>query len=662
MCGISGILGKNPSLEKMETILMVMRHRGPEGTFYARLHSKNQTQALLGFLSLAFTDLAGGAQPMFNETKTIAAVCNGEFYDYREIREDLKKKGHQFFTQSDSEIAIHLYEEYGMEMFSHLNGEFAFAIYDSNLDLLIMARDRFGVKPLFYSVTNSEFIFASECKSILAIQDQRELNPLYFNATGFGSVESSVTPFLGIQSVRPGHVATWNGKEFTQWAYWKPDFTTTELSYEDAQRKLKELVLRGIQRRIDTNIPIATTLSGGLDSTIVTGLVKKHFGKNIKSFTLGYEDLQFSESPIAKMTADTFGVSLERVEVKNRDLIEHFLHSHYHSESIIKDFSGAARFMLNKAIKDSKHKAVLSGEGPDELMGGYAYFKLAQIWNNMLKGGEDEQIAKLALEQFFIDEKKSEGMLWNKEPNWRKYKDILGSPLLIAGALTKGQKFRKHILNKDLNNKLAGHSLWDSFDSEFNIQYLKSLTSFNKTRIISKSFFANYIAPTLGDRSEMANSLEGRAPFLDLEVINFAYTLPTEYCFFPKTFQGKRIVYDAFSEVIPAHFATIKKQPFRAPTSRSLLKTSDGKALYQTLLSNSAIKDAGIFNPRLLAVLKLAWKVAREDNSRFRKLDMDIGYFMSVQSLHHVFIEKFHDHVDLSPLEHKMVERIWNFK
>lgn len=662
MCGISGILGKNPSLEKMETILKVMRHRGPEGTFYARLHSKNQTQALLGFLSLAFTDLAGGAQPMFNENKTIAAVCNGEFYDYREIREDLKNKGHQFFTQSDSEIAIHLYEEYGMEMFSHLNGEFAFAIYDSNLDLLIMARDRFGVKPLFYSVTNSEFIFASECKSILAIQDKREINPLYFNATGFGSVESSVTPFLGIQSVRPGHVATWNGKEFTQWAYWKPNFTSSEMSYEEAQKKLKELVLKGIARRIDTSIPIATTLSGGLDSTIVTGLVKKHFGKNIKSFTLGYEDLQFSESPIAKMTADSFGIDLQRVEVKNGDLIERFLHSHYHSESIIKDFSGAARFMLNKAIKDSKHKAVLSGEGPDELMGGYAYFKLAQIWNSMLKGGEEEQMAKLALEQFFIDEKKSEGMLWNKEPNWRKYKDILGSPLLIAGALTKGQKFRKHILNKDLNKKLAGHSLWDSFDSEFNIQYLKSLTSFNKTRVMSKSFFANYIAPTLGDRSEMANSLEGRAPFLDLDVINFAYTLPTEYCFSPKTFQGKRIVYDAFSEVIPAHFATIKKQPFRAPTSRSLLKTQDGKDLYQTLLSNSAIKNAGIFNPRLLAVLKLAWKVAREDNSRFRKLDMDIGYFMSVQSLHHVFIDQFSKHIDLSPLEHKMVERVWNFK
>lgn len=662
MCGISGIIGKNPSLEKMETILKVMRHRGPEGTFYAKLAAKNNNQAILGFLSLAFTDLAGGAQPMFNEDKTIAAVCNGEFYDYEQIREDLRKLGHKFFTKSDSEIAIHLYEEYGMEMFSHLNGEFAFAIYDSNKDQLLMARDRFGVKPLFYTIDNNEFTFASECKSILAIQKNRQINPLYFNATGFGSVESSVTPFLGINSVRPGHVAVWNGKDFTQWPYWKPNFSKCEMNYEEAQKKLKELVLRGIDRRVNTSIPIATTLSGGLDSTIVNGLVKKHFGKNLTAFTLGYEDAQFSESPIAKMTADHFGIKLQRVEVKNTDLIEQFCHSHFHSESIIKDFSGSARFMLNKAIKDSGHKAVLSGEGPDELMGGYAYFKLAQIWNNMLAGGDKEQIANRAYQQFLIDEKKSEGLLWQRDLNWRKYVDRLGSPLLISAALSKGDKFRKHIISKSLKRELAGKSLWDSFETEFGIDYLKSLSAFNKTRIISKSFFANYIAPTLGDRSEMANSLEGRAPFLDLEVINFAYTLPTEFCFSPQTFQGKRIVSDAFNDVIPAHFASITKQPFRAPTTASLLKSPGGKELYQKLFSRQVIRNSGIFNPRALSLVKFAWKMAPKNSSKFRKLDMDIGYFMSVQALHHIFINKFHDYINLDPLEYPMIERKWDFK
>lgn len=662
MCGIAGIISENPNLEQMDKMLKIMRYRGPEGTFYARLNSNQKENALFGFLSLAFTDLAGGAQPMFNDNRDIFAVCNGEFYDYKQIKEDLCKKGHNFYTKSDSEISVHLYQEYGMDMFKHLNGEFAFAIYDSTRNKTIMARDRFGVKPLFYTINDGTLTFASECKALLALQNKREINHKYFNASGFASVENTITPFKNIHAVRPGHVAIWDGSEFTQKPYWQPEFNqTTDLSYDDAQKKMRELVLNGIQRRVDTNVAMATTLSGGLDSTIIAGLTQKEFGKDLTSFTLGYDDQKFSESPIAKLTADHFGVKLERIELSSEQLIERYYKSHWHSESITKDFSGAARQLLNQGIKDSNHKAVLSGEGPDELMGGYAYFRLSHIWDQMLAGGEKEITAKKAYEQFKIDEKKSEGLLWNKSNDWRKYKDTLGSPIYSSAFIPKAQKIRKHILSKNFVNKLQGTSLWDSYETEFGIDKLKSLSTFNKSRLISRSFFSSYIAPTLGDRSEMSACLEGRAPFLDLDVINFSYSLPVDYCLNPKTYQGKRIMYDAFSDIIPEHFSNIKKQPFRAPTTQSILKADGGRELYQDLISRKALKSSGIFNANTIGMIKLAWKIAPEDSSSFRQRDMDIGYFMSVQTLNHLFIDNFDKYADFSDLKYPMVEREWNF-
>lgn len=210
-------------------------------------------------------------------------------------------------------------------------------------------------------------------------------------------------------------------------------------------------------------------------------------------------------------------------------------------------------------------------------------------------------------------------------------------------------------------NKIGKHRLWESVDSEFNIDYLKQQTSFNKSRLISRSYFSNFIAPTLGDRMEMASCLEGRAPLLDRDVLNFCYSLPEEYCFREDTYQGKKIMYDAFADIIPEHFAKIGKQPFRSPTNQSILKAEGGAQLYSELISRNALKKSGIFNPNTLGAIKLAWKLVPKSGATFRRIDMNMGYFMSVQALHHVFVENFNQFIDLNSLQYPMIERKWDF-
>src|SRR4051812_6935148 len=272
MCGISAVHrldGSVPETSDIRRMCSAIEHRGPDGAGFARMAGGS---VLLGHTRLSIIDLESGAQPLFNEDGTIGITFNGEIYDYQAHRERLLAAGHHFKTRSDTEVLVHLYEEHGMDFLDMLNGEFALVIYDSRQRRLVAARDRMGVKPLFYSVQGQELLIASEAKSILALpRVPRELSADYLMGSHLGAFPAGVSPFEGIRSLRPGHafVATRHGVG-PEVAYWKPSFQVDEtMSFEDAKGRVRELFVAAVKRRMVADVPVGTYLSGGLDSSLV---------------------------------------------------------------------------------------------------------------------------------------------------------------------------------------------------------------------------------------------------------------------------------------------------------------------------------------------------------------------------------------------------------
>jgi len=657
MCGIVGILG-HPEVSDVDRMLRAIRHRGPEGSFYARIP---EAGVLFGFLRLGFTDIISGHQPLFNEDGSMMAVVNGEFYDHEAIREELIRQGHRFSTKSDSELVPHLLEQVGLNLFERLNGEFAFAVWDNREKALILARDRFGIKPLFYAQDPKRgLVFASECKAILALPGfERAIDPLYFSGTGFGSVETRQTAFKGIYSVRPGHYLIYKNGEFSEKAYWTPPLEQAPdvLSYEDARRELRSRLERAVQRRLQAEVPVGVTLSGGLDSCTVAGLASRLSGRKIPAFNVGFVGSEYDESEAAAQIADFHGLDLHKVRLQPNDLVTNFLPATFHTETVGKDLSSAARMLLAQNVRSLGYKAVMSGEGADELFGGYSYFKLEQIWRKTLEGGETERQANDRWQRFMKDEARNEGVLWSRGLPWRKHVAALGAPMHYSVRLAENEGMKKWLLSKAVREAQKGATLWTAVDTEFGIDRLKSLSPFNMARLISRGVFNSYIAPTLGDRMEMSHSLEGRAPFLDSEVLDLAYRLPESFCLDWEGFQEKKLVYDTFSDLVPPALRGTRKHPFSSPRLKESLGTPDGKELFNVLLSTQAIADAGLFAPGFARLLKFAWKIVPSRTLAGTRLDLAIGYMMSLQALHHVFVRELDAYADFSELPHPLTER-----
>ncbi len=657
MCGIVGVIGQ-PEVSDIDRMLRAIRYRGPEGAFYARMPNSG---TMFGFLRLGFTDIVSGHQPLFNEDGSMMAVVNGEFYDHEEIRQELIGKGHRFATKSDSELVPHLFEQVGLDLFERLNGEFAFAVWDNREQALILARDRFGIKPLFYAQDPKRgFVFASECKAILALPGfERAIDPLYFSGTGFGSVETSRTAFKGIASVRPGHVLVFKNGQITEKPYWVPavDRAPDRMPYEEARRELRARLERAVKRRLQAEVPVGVTLSGGLDSCTVAGLAARMSDRKVPAFNVGFEGSEFDESDAASEIAAFHGLELNKVRLKPNDLVTNYTRAIFHTETVGKDLSSSARMLLAKNVRSLGYKAVMSGEGADELFGGYSYFKLEQIWRKSLEGGEVERQANDRWQRFMIEEARNEGVLWSRGLAWRKHVAALGAPMHYSVRLAENESMKRWLLSKSVRLAQKGATLWDSVDTEFGVERLKALTPFNMARVISRGVFNSYIAPTLGDRMEMSHSLEGRAPFLDTEVLDLAYRMPEDYCLDWEGFKEKRLVHDAFSDLVPDSLKNVRKHPFSSPRWKECLASSDGKALYDTLLSPQAIADAGIFAPGFTRLLKFAWKVVPANTLAGTRLDLALGYLMSLQGLHHVFVRELDSYADFSPLPHGLTER-----
>ena len=645
MCGIAGIWGLNgsiPSKNEMVKMLAVQGHRGPEGAAFTKM---DENRLLLGFLKLGFTDNMHGMQPLFNEDGNIAIVYNGEIYDYKPLRQDLIAKGHRFYTHSDSEVLIHLYEEYGIDFLHHLNGEFAFALYDHHKRQLVMARDPFGVNPLCYAYHNGQFLFSSEAKGILATAGfPRSINKDYLTSVGLGIPNTENTLFNNITNLKPGHCAILSADGKKVFQYWKPDFSKTTDSYEDARWKVKDLLTQSVRRRLEGNPPIALALSSGLDSTIVAAVVRS-LGHTPTTFSMGFKGRDFNEAHVAASTARFLNMPHHTEEITHESLLKSFMKSLWHTENVTNSLSNTGRLLTNNAIRQQGFKAVMGGESSDELFGGYPFFSLEYYWE---KQQEYNSMDKQILRTFKQREKLSKRIFWDGNKNTKQLNPYHTAHVAFFRAV-RAKKLATLIWSADVLNGATKTAL-QSFIEEVPPSSLAQLDVFDKSRMISRSVASTFVFPGLGDRLEMGHSLEGRVPFLDSDLIKYVYTLPAEYFLDQKQLTGKRILKDALKSLLPPGFAAPPKHTFMSPKFKELYNLKEGRDLFDVYLSAGEVKKRGLLNTKNHFLTQALWKTSLVGGSYGLFLDSLIGLKLSVQLLHELFVVRH-------PLEEVNLER-----
>ena len=384
MCGIAGII----SLEEKKTItpdqisrmVSAIQHRGPDGVgIYV------DDWAGLGHARLSIIDPAGGAQPIHNENGTLWIVYNGEVFNYPELRQDLIKKGHRFTTDTDTEVVLHLYEEKGQACLRDLNGQFAMAIWDSRARELFLARDRMGILPLHYTINNGRFLFGSELKAIFADEGvPREMDLIALDQifTVWTTLPGR-TAFKGIQELPPGHFLRLSPGTIKIERYWELPFSPPgeqrNDSFDEVCQELRDLILDAVRIRLRADVPVGCYLSGGLDSSGITTLVKKNFNHELRTFGIRFEEPEFDEGEYQRYMASYLGTDHTELIATNDEISKVFSEVLRHCEKPILRTSPAPLHLLSRTVRDNGYKVVLTGEGADEIFGGYNIFREAKV-------------------------------------------------------------------------------------------------------------------------------------------------------------------------------------------------------------------------------------------------------------------------------------------
>ena len=640
MCGINAIFKYNQKQVDLNDITLMssaIQHRGPDEAGYALL---NDGSLGFGHVRLSIIDLKTGQQPMFNDDGTIGLIFNGEIYDHKALREDLQVRGHHFKTTSDSEVIIRLYEEYDLNFFEKLNGEFAFIIWDQNKRRLLAVKDRMGIKPLFFYRSHDEIIFSSEAKGIFALpRVPRQISKEYLTGPAWGVFPKSFSTFESIESLKPGHFLIVNQNESpVEKEYWRLNYTPDcNLTFEDAQEKLRNLLAQAVKRRMVADVEVGVYLSGGLDSTLICALMAQN-GQKFKAFNMGFTGSVYDEASLAQKIANHYGVQFETIDCSMELMAENYLKTIYHSELVLFNPGPIAKIILSHLVRSQNHKACLTGEGSDEIFGGYPYYKLEKIRQLMLGGGEEARLAEDLWKKFKIIDERSEGVLWDGKKYWKGVEPLFDFPSFHHARAHDADKYIDQAFNPEL--KLGEDNKPGTlFDKTYGINEIKNLNSFNITRSTSMNKLSGYLIPAYCDRMEMANSVECRTPFLDRDMLNFAGTLLPKYCLNVRELKEKFLLREAFKDVVPSFMKTAHKHPFMSPNWYTFSKVSAGKTIVDEFLSRRKIKSVGIFNPAFVRNARLLWKILPQRTLLFKRVDILIGQILGIQTLHHLFVE-----------------------
>ena len=593
MCGIAGFTGGG-NRSDLENMIAAIKHRGPDNTGVFFVGDVGLAHARLSVIDLS----ERGHQPMFNDDKTIGIVFNGEIYNFKELRNELIKLGYKFKSDTDTEVIIYLYEEFGESCFERLNGMFAIGLYDFRLGKLILARDKMGKKPLYWAIFGGTLMFASELRAIMEHRIfKKELNLDALNK--YLTYEYVPTPhsiFKNVYKLEPANYLVYQNKEIKKIKFWEIEFNNSDISFDEAITQLDKKINESVKLRMVSDVPFGVFLSGGLDSSTIAYYAQKNSSRKIKTFSVNFEEKSFDESKYAQKVSDILGTEHYDQLLTTKNLIETLSTIDLIDEPI-GDASIIPTYLLSKHARNYVTVA-LGGDGGDELFAGYPTFQADVL------AGIYEKIPTL-IKKIFLEK------IIHKIPETDNNFSLGFRLKTFVKGLGGDKNYRHHrwlgSFTAEEKEKLFKREIWNEIDAKKDFEeidyYLKNIKAEDHRNKTLGLYMRTYLMDEVlvkVDRASMKNSLEIRSPFLDPNLVELANSLP--FSFKLKGFTTKYILKKLMEDKLPGSIVYRKKKGFGIPLSRWL--RNELKEFCDGLLSEEKIKNQGLFNYDYIARLK----------------------------------------------------------
>lgn len=660
MCGIIGTLdwsGKRPpEVGLLKHMLGVISHRGPDefGLYVDR-------RAGIGCARLSIVDLSTGQQPIANEDESLWIVFNGEVYNYPELRTGLEQAGHRFSTRSDTEVILHLYEDLGPECLQQLNGQFAIAIWDARKGELFLARDRLGIRPLFYTLLPQGLVFGSEIKALLLDpRVEARLDPHALGQTfTFWAPLSPRTIFQDIRELPPGHYMRVRQGSHTISRYWELTFPQAgdeeRVSEEQAAEQLRALLSDATQLRLRADVQVGSYLSGGIDSTYIAALIRQHThpfppeggsGGGLCTFSIAFEESEFDERAYQEIATAFLATDHRRTECRNADIGRIFPEVVWHTEVPLLRASPAPMYLLSRLVHENHIKVVLTGEGADEFLGGYNIFKEDKVrrfwarqpdsaWRPLLLQRLYPYVADLARGGNYLTTFFRQGLEDVDQAGYSHY------------IRWRNTAHLQRLFSAEMQESLRGYDPAAEFLASLD-GLLPGWGALAQAQYIEvATFMSPYLLSSQGDRMMAANSVEGRFPFLDHRVVEFSSRLPPQFKI--RGLQEKHILKKSAQGLLPPQVWQRRKQPYRAPIHTAFFGHPNGgygnpsggygnPPYVEELLAPEAVRASGLFDPGAVSRLVNKCRAGKRIGERD---DMALVGVLSTQLVQHLFVDNF---------------------
>ena len=651
MCGLAGIVALRdgvapPARSELVKMAGALNHRGPDEYGIYR-----DDRAGLAHTRLAIVDLQTGQQPMSDDGNALWIVFNGEIYNFVELRAQLLALGYRFRTHSDTEVILHAWREWGEQAFEHMNGQWAIALWDAVTLKLVLARDPMGICPLHFCEHGQHLYFASEVKAIFAANATipRTFDPVGLDQTlTFWSVVPPQSVFIGVRELEPGHVRIYENGVVHDRAFFHANYPTDpssnspqgqfQGSLDDAVHAVRDSLEKATSlRMLRADVPVGSYLSGGLDSSMVAAM-GHHFARGrFQTFSMRFEDAEYDETSYQRMLVRQIGSEHHEVMVSRADIANIFPEVIYHTERPVLRTAPAPLFLLSRLVRQHGIKVVLTGEGADEMFAGYDLFregKVRRFWARQPASAWRPALLERLYPYLSRSPVAQRGMA-------RQFFGRNLEQAAMAG-FTHGTRWQstsalKRLLSRDIQQGAARQpavaSLLDSLEADFHRWSPLSQDQYLEIRTL----LAGYLLSSQGDRMLLGNSVEGRFPFLDKDVIALANSLPPSYKL--RALDEKHVLKKAAMGLIPGDIIARTKQPYRAPDALSFV-ASDAPPYVAHAFSEDALRESGIFDPQSVSQL---YKKCRERgvSGQFSNADnMALVAVLSTQLLHQQFIAK----------------------
>lgn len=635
MCGVAGIVDfnhKNNTTQALTAMLRPVCYRGPDesGIWHSEF-------VALGNVRLSILDLTTGRQPLSDPSGRFWIAFNGEIFNYIELRHELSKAGNKFRTNTDTEVVVQLYAKYGVSCLQKLNGQFVIAIWDKLEKELFVARDRVGVRPLFYNLTNGVFAFGSEIKSLFSLNHiTRELVPENLaQIYTFWTAITPNTPFKGIFELSPGHFLRFNKNGLNTERFWQLDYSVKrqDIRVGEAIEEFDELFASAVRLRLRADVEVAAFLSGGIDSSTTVSYIKKVGPRVLNTFSIGFSEKDFDESAYQEKAARYFNTNHKSVICTSSDIAEVFPKVVWQSETAMTRTAPAPMMILSKLVRDNNIKVVITGEGSDEILAGYDIFREDRI-RRFWAAQPDSGLRPSLLKKIYPDipHLKKAGPAMLKMFFGYRLSDTSDKFYSHLLRWNNSNHIKKH-LSAEVKNRISGYSPLDDLNAKLPDDFMKWDPLARAQWLETTVFMSGYLLSTQGDRMGMANSIEGRYPFLDHRVIEFCSGLPADMKL--KGLNEKYLLKKLTAGRIPENIRRRPKQPYRAPI-QSVFLSENPPEYVREMLSETYTRKTGIFDHGVI----------NETISRIRKTglasevdQMAITAVISTHILNDLFIE-----------------------